>query len=216
MKFGLTKRQNDIFHFIREYLEREGFPPTIQEICDAFGFASTNGVSQTLQALERKGYIRRIAKGASRGLQILNHDNADNATNDAAPEGIKKLTIIGKGSADNALSVFLAPQGQVRIDTEFFDGDDNMFASVIEDNSMSSMGILQGDVAIIRQDTDPRNNSLVLALVRDTKLIRTYISTRAGFELRAAAKGFPTMKFSAGDDSVALLGVVIGVLRSLP
>jgi SOS-response transcriptional repressor LexA len=70
-KQSLTEKQRNVLLFLQEYYKQSGFPPTMKEIGDRFGFASTNAVTQYLQALERKGYIRRLTKGASRGIQLL-------------------------------------------------------------------------------------------------------------------------------------------------
>jgi SOS-response transcriptional repressor LexA len=69
---ALTERQEQVLSFIRAYMREHGFPPTIVEICREFSFSSTNAATQFLLALEKKRYIKRTTKGASRGIQLLN------------------------------------------------------------------------------------------------------------------------------------------------
>jgi SOS-response transcriptional repressor LexA len=146
----LTEKQRDVLHFLQEYYERSGFPPTMKEIGDRFGFASTNAVTQYLQALERKGYIRRLTKGASRGIQLIDftptpkrpftqknngnsaadpNSNANRNTSAFQPlqgvfqtmmQGVKNIIIAGEASASRPLAAFLSPRGQLKIDTDFF------------------------------------------------------------------------------------------------
>lgn len=214
MKLGLTKRQNDIFHFLREHIDKNGFPPTIQEICNKFGFASTNGVSQLLQALEKKGYIERVSKGASRGIRILD-DSAKKTYKSLQVQGAKNITLIGDGQSDNPLSVFLSPRGQLVIDANFFDTKGQLFGSVAEDDGMSADGIFQGDIVIVQQQQTAKNGQIIVGLVHDMKYIRRYTRTPNYTELSTGSKGFPRMRFPENDDSLAILGVVTGLIRKL-
>jgi repressor LexA len=214
MKLGLTKRQNDVFHFLREHIEKNGFPPTIQEICNKFGFASTNGVSQLLQALEKKGYIERVSKGASRGIRILD-DSAKKTYKSLEVQGAKNITLIGDGQSDNPLSVFLSPKGQMVIDSNFFASKGQLFGSVAEDDAMSTDGIFQGDIVIVLQQPTVKSGQIAVCLVHDMKYIRRYTQTPQYTELSAGSKGFPRMRFPEGDDSLAILGVVVGLIRKM-
>ena len=65
----LTQRQNEAYEFIRGYMDRHRKPPTMEEIGDALGISSTNGVYKLLRALEKKGWIER-EKHAARGIQL--------------------------------------------------------------------------------------------------------------------------------------------------
>ncbi|MBD1210088.1 MAG: hypothetical protein H9535_16770 [Ignavibacteria bacterium] len=140
-KQALTIKQNDVLRFLQDYVEEYGFPPTMKEIGDKFSFASTNAVTQYLVALERKGYIRRSTKGASRGIQIIDftpspkHIAQSTATTPALQstahrslspmlnhqqQSVKNVVIVGDGTPQNPLSAFLSPRGQIKIDTDFF------------------------------------------------------------------------------------------------
>ncbi len=140
-KQALTIKQNDVLRFLQDYVEEYGFPPTMKEIGDKFSFASTNAVTQYLVALERKGYIRRSTKGASRGIQIIDFTPSPKhitqpttitsalqptAHRSLAPmlnhqqQSVKNVVIVGDGTPQNPLSAFLSPRGQIKIDTDFF------------------------------------------------------------------------------------------------
>lgn len=66
----LTERQSEVLEFIRRYLAERGFPPSVRNICDWFGWRSTNAAEDHLRALERKGAIR-LSPGVARGIRIL-------------------------------------------------------------------------------------------------------------------------------------------------
>jgi repressor LexA len=210
MKQVLTQRQSEVLEFMRQCAEEQGFPPTIQEICKQFGLASTNGVSQILDALESKGYIKRTVKGASRGIQFLDTIHKKKLIQQQVT-GIKTLTIIGEGSAENPMSVFMSPLGQVKIDTDFFHGEGNLFAAVVSDDGMTAMGLYSGDTIIVRQTAHADDGDIVLALSGVRTMVRRYTTVRGIAELEPQAKGFSRTPMSP---HIALVGVVIGMMRA--
>lgn len=237
-------------------MQTNGFPPTIIEICREFDFSSTNAATQFLLALERKGYIKRTAKGASRGLQLLDEHGqpvvmgalpataASTSANSLyppssyqasstlstaprpLPESVKSLVMIGEGTSLNPMSVFLSPQGQVKVDTEFFlpaaSKDTltamSLFAALVADDGMSPDGIRRGDTAIARQQFTAEEGNTVVVLAQETTLIRRLQGNInagvVGMELVSTA-GFPPIPYRGNDAALAVIGVVVGVMRRL-
>ncbi|TAE23579.1 MAG: hypothetical protein EAZ92_14390 [Candidatus Kapaibacterium sp.] len=70
-KKPLTPKQHEFLIFLKNFVEERGYPPTMKEMCDKMEMSSTNAANQYIQALEKKGYLHRQQKGASRGIQIL-------------------------------------------------------------------------------------------------------------------------------------------------
>lgn len=248
-------------------MQTNGFPPTIIEICREFDFSSTNAATQFLLALERKGYIKRTAKGASRGLQLLDEQGNPivlgiqsfqqmqslNTSNSALvspavavprplPETVKSILIIGEGTSLNPLSVFLSPQGQVKVDTEFFLPEASkdalatmsLFAAVVTDDGMSADGLRRGDLAVARQQFSAEEGDTVIVLAQETTLVRRLQSSlssvlqggagnvgnvgsagsTASMELVSTA-GFPPIPYRGNDAALAIIGVVVGAMRRL-
>jgi repressor LexA len=245
----LTKKQQAVLDFLREYVQEYGFPPTMKEIGDRFSFASTNAVTQYLVALERKGYIRRATKGASRGIQIVDFTPQAKTpvgpANNSAPtagasasfsssraiapmlhhqwQSVKNVIIVGEGSAQNPLSAFLSPRGQIKIDVDFFapeaaaqsGGETPFFAALVGDDAMSAEGIREGDVVIAKQQFHAAPGDIVVALFHDALLVRRFMRVGAVSELEAATKTFPPISFQEGGGAVAIIGVVLGQMRAL-
>ncbi len=235
----LTERQDGILQFLKRYMQQHGFPPTIQEICVEFNFSSTNAATQFLLALEKKGYIKRTVKGASRGLQILDeqgnrvitaapanshpslslHSAHSPARREApVPEGIKNLVIIGEGTSANPLSVFMSPCGQVKADTKFFvpSASDaaQFFAAIVTDDGMNIEGLRQNDIVIVRQQFQAEDGNLVVLLAHDMVLVRRFVSVGTISELVASTPAFPRIPYRGNDASLAIIGVVVGMMRS--
>lgn len=214
-KSALTKRQSDVLYFIRTCIREQKIPPSIKEICTHFGFASTNAVYEILRALEMKGHIRRGAKGSSRSIVVLGEEKQEKSPA-ADVSHIKHLTLIGEGSAENPLSVFLQPRGQVSVDSRHFAlGKQQFFAALAPDSAMSAEGIMAGDTLIVQQSSNAQDNDLVLALMNDETILRRYHKKGKEAELSAAAKGFPKIKAGSNDDSVVIIGVVKASMRKL-
>lgn len=220
-KITLTKRQNDVFRFLKDYRQRHGFPPTIQEICQHFGFASTNGVSQILNALERKGHIIRQkshdGKTKSRGIFFADENKTNTLSENNIPTHVKKIAVIGHGNAIQPLDVFLSPEATVFVDTGFLgntSSKNQIFASRVRDNGLSSSGIFENDIVVVKQTSDPKNGQIVVALVDEMNIVRVYSKQGDTIELSATTKGFPKHKTKNNDHSTAILGIVIGLLRS--
>lgn len=226
-KKALTPKQHEFLLFLQNFIEEHGFPPTMKEICAEMNLSSTNAANQYLQALDRKGYVRRITKGASRGIQILDFTpRPRNNSSSSAPKQIvqngvtmplpsmvKNVVIAGDGSAAQPLSVFLSPRGQVKIDMEFFrqDASAQLFCATVNDDGMSSDALRQGDTVLARQQFSAENGQLVVALLHDMTIVRR-LNTTSG-ELVAGVRGFPPVAYAADSQTVKIIGVVVGMMR---
>jgi repressor LexA len=231
-KKALTEKQHEFLLFLQNFVEEQGYPPTMKEMCAKMNLSSTNAANQYIQALERKGYIRRATKGASRGLQIIDftprprhtaaqqqayrHTQQHIATNGvpaALPPVVKNVIIAGNGTASKPLSGFLSPVGQIKIDLEFFcqDAETELFCAFVQEDGMSSDGIRQGDVVVARQQFDAEDGQLVVALFHDMTVIRRY--TASLDELTASVRGFPAIPYFPNTPHVKIVGVVVGLMR---
>jgi len=218
MSSGLTKRQSDVLYFIKQYITENKIPPSIKDICMKFGFASTNAVYEILQTLEKKGHITRGPKGTSRGIVLLG-EFKQKTTTQATPDPlyIKQLTIIGEGNASNPLSVFMQSRGQLAVDTRVFSitSKQQYFAAVVPDDAVSPEGIKQNDYTIVAQSNTAHHGDIVIALMNDQTIIRTFYKKGKETELVASSKGYPKIKLSTKDTSIVILGIVKGVIRVL-
>jgi SOS-response transcriptional repressor LexA len=167
-----------------------------------------------LEALEKKGYIERISKGASRGIKILETSTKKQAQALQA-EGIKPITIVGEGTPGNPLSVFMSPRGQIRIDTQFFEAKGDVFASVVADDGASADGFMRGDIVIVKSERNPKTGEMVLVLTNNGQIIRRLKKSRNAIEFISEAKGFPSIKTTKDDESYSIIGTVIGLLRTI-
>lgn len=216
---ALTKRQSDIYGFIKEYIGEEGISPSVQEIARRFGFRSTNAVNDFLTALEKKGYISRKSKGISRGIVLCGEGTERKAPKEAAPSAvaIRTLLIIGDGHSSNAFSVFTNPRGSISVDPDHFSLGQNAFASIVKDDGMSDAGIYAGDLALLTQlhDNSYETGCRVLAMINDMQVLRNCERTQSGWRLSASRRGYPKHDIPADGSTGIILGKLAGIIRKV-
>jgi repressor LexA len=145
----LTDRQQQILDYIRSHQDRLGYPPTIREIGKRFGIRSPNGVTCTLQALRRKGYLTSTAR-TSRTLT-------------ARPAPSPGMPMLGQVAAGPPTLAYARRDERIRFD-EMFSGSD-LFALQVSGTSLSSAAIEDGDYIILRRASAPQAGDQVVALV---------------------------------------------------
>jgi repressor LexA len=176
---GLTRRQQAILDVIRDSVERRGYPPSIREICESAGLASTSSVAHQLAMLERKGFLRRDPnrpravdvrgaedrpKAARRALAV-----ADEAPRGEAPVFVPLVGRIAAGGpilAEQSIEdVFPLPKVLV--------GDGTLFLLRVAGDSMIDAAISDGDWVVVRQQDDAENGEIVAAMIDGEATVKT-------------------------------------------
>ncbi len=207
MSKALTKRQNEILEFIKNYTLENLKPPTVREICQKFNFKSTNAVYSILSALEKKGYIKKTGFKA-RNLSINNlklNEKQDN---------IKQIPLISNFDAKEPLTMFTNLNGTIKLDPTIFNPPPS-FAVEVPDDGMRKDGIFKGDIAIVNQKSKLKNGNIVFAVVRNEGLIRYFKSESEDIYLIPANRGYETLKLKKEDENLWIGGEVTFIIRKL-
>lgn len=205
---SLTPRQNEIYEFIRSYMEKEQAPPTIPEIAERFRLRSTNGVFEHLNALETKGYIIRHA-GKARGIALVDPDFSGKSGSGSTT---RQIPVVGEGHSSNPFSIFMNPRGMFTPDPETMPTE-NAFVVVVTDDGMDKEGIFKGDYAVVRQRTDLADGDMVFALVGDQQVVRRLEHAGPRRYLAALNRHYAKIAVPDGSPDVALMGEVAAVVR---
>lgn len=212
---GLTTRQRTILAIIRDSVKRRGYPPSIREICDAAGLASTSSVAHQLSMLEKKGFIRRDAKlpravnvsGGRTGTRGRARTvTPSNATSSApSPVFVPVLGRIAAGgpilAEEQVEDVFPLPRELV--------GEGTLFLLRVVGDSMIDAAIADGDWVVVRQQPDAANGEIVAAMLDGEATVKTF--KRADGHVWLMPHN-PLYEPIAGDDAL-VLGRVVTVLR---
>jgi repressor LexA len=202
MTVTLYKRQKQILDFIRQYLQKYGSSPTLQEIADAIGVSSLATVHEHLQTLERKKVIKRY-KGAVRGLEILDKKLSKML------RGVE-LPILGFIAAGKPIEPHTDPHASLKVSPYLLSGKKRSFALQVRGDSMVEEGILDGDFVVVEEQEEAKNGELVIALL-DTGLatLKKFFKEKTRIRLEPAnAKMAPIYA-----KNVRIQGKVVGVIR---
>ena len=207
MMNALTEKQKNILDFIDDFQEKNGVPPTVQEIADHFAVKSST-VFAHLRALQRKKEISRTSK--ARSISLLNHQR----TLSNMPSGIWTIPLLGQISAgEPAESVSLnGEEYQVPAGIGGCTDKSRLFALQVSGESMRDLGIFDGDTVVVQKDCPVKNGDVVVALVNNKTTVKSYFLQKSGkVELHPANADFKVQTYDASE--VALQGKVIALQR---
>ena len=201
---ALTSVQKKIFKFIVKEQHKNGAPPTIREIATAFGYKSINSAQQNLKLIEKKGYIR-LHKGRSRGIEIL----VDNGREEYDDE--IRVPLVGNIAAGAPITAEENIESEIVLDKTLF-GSVGLFTLRVKGDSMKNIGVLNGDIVIIRQQESARDNEVVAAIIEGEATLKRYIRMSDHIILRAENEAYEDIIVPA-DQRVWIAGKMVGVLR---
>jgi repressor LexA len=212
-RLSLTARQREVLEFIRRFMSQAGYPPTVREIGAHFGFVPRS-VFDHLKALERKGYLRRVAS-KSRSLQILDAPEAWHpATAPRAPAAFRQLPILGRVAAGEPLLSEQNVEGTFTISRDWVNGDE-VFLLKVQGESMLGAHILPGDYAVVRRQSTAEHGDIVVALVNDEATVKRVLLKKDVIVLQPENPAMPPIQVRRGEKSFQIVGKVIGILRRL-
>ncbi|MFI6759604.1 transcriptional repressor LexA [Micromonospora sp. NPDC050417] len=206
----LTTRQRRILEFIRDWVERYGYPPSVREIGEAVGLVSPSSVAYQLKELERKGFLRRDPN-RPRAVDVrppndLLDDEAARAQR-PAPAYVPMLGRIAAGGpilAEQAVEdVFPLPRELV--------GEGEVFMLKVKGDSMLDAAICDGDWVVVRQQPTANSGEIVAAMLDGEATVKTYRQRDGHVWLMPANSAFDPIP----GDSASIMGRVVAVLRRI-
>lgn len=215
---GLTNRQQMVLDFIRAQIQERGYPPTLREIGAHMGIRSTNGVNDHLQALERKGYLKRddmksralvpVELATVTPLRRVEPDEPD----------MVEVPVLGRIAAGLPA---LAEQNvevedYVRVDRVLLGGAREVFALRVRGESMIGAGIHDGDFLFVQKQSTARNGQIVVALIEGEATVKYFFGERDAVRLLPANDAFRPIVIRRQDfRETQVLGVVVGLYRKM-
>jgi repressor LexA len=210
----LTDRQQEIWGFLVEYVDRHGYPPTVREIGEAVGLASPSTVHAHLANLERAGLLKRDPT-KPRALELVGHRRQAPAEPAQPVRGIHTLPLVGQVAAGGPLLAEDNIEDYVAIPEPLARGGEE-FLLRVKGDSMVNAGILDGDLLVVRRQQDARNGEIVVALAgedesADEATVKTFYREDGRIRLQPENDALEPIYAS----HVRVLGRVVGVLRTL-
>jgi len=206
MDLNLTKRQSEIFDFIKGHLDKTGYPPTVREIGSALGLHSPSTVHAHLAKLESSGVLRRDPS-KPRAIEIL-VERAKRVTRPSIP-------LVGQVAAGTPILAEENIEDQLEVPA-VIGADDGDYALKVRGDSMQDAGILGGDFVVVHPADDADNGEIVVAMIEDEATVKRYYPEGDSIRFQPANSQMqPIMVRKRDFKSVNLIGIVVGVYRKM-
>ena len=202
MPITLYRRQKQILDFIKQYIDKYSYSPTLAEIAEAIGVSSLATVHEHLQALVTKGVIKRF-EGAVRGIEVLDQKISGNL------KGVE-LPLLGYIAAGQPIMPYIDPDATVGVPTNMVSGKKRTYVLQVKGDSMIEDGILDGDYVIIEEQSIAYDGEIVVALL-DTGLATLKRFFREPNRIRLEPANAAMEPIYA--TSVKIQGKCVGVIR---
>ncbi|AXI46156.1 repressor LexA [Sulfitobacter sp. SK012] len=230
----LTKKQLDLLAFIHKRVQRDGVPPSFDEMKEALDLRSKSGIHRLITALEERGFIRRLAHRA-RAIEVvkLPESLGGEATVGFTPRVIEgdrpdappppsaqmimassvELPMMGRIAAGVPIEAINQQSHSVAVPGAMLSGSGEHYALEVKGDSMIEAGINDGDVVVIRETSVADDGDIVVALVEDHEAtLKRFKRKGRSIALEAANPAYETRVFNA--DQVKVQGRLVGLIRS--
>lgn len=226
----LTRKQLELLDFIRIRMERDGVPPSFDEMKEALDLRSKSGIHRLITALEERGFIRRLAHRA-RAIEIVKlpeamekpgfsprviaGDRAD-PPRDALPVSAvhaMELPVMGRIAAGVPIEAISEISHHVAVPGSMLSANAQHYALEVKGDSMIEAGINDGDIVVIREQSSAENGDIVVALVENSEATLKRFRRKGGMiALEAANPAYETRVFP--EHLVKVQGRLVGLIRS--
>ena len=229
----LTKKQRDLLEFIHKRAQKDGVPPSFDEMKEALNLRSKSGIHRLITALEERGFIRRLAHRA-RAIEVVKLPESlgevktgfmpklidggrPNAPAPAAAQKIdstqsQQLPLIGRIAAGIPMESIADEAPQVTVPTQMLSGQGQHYALEVKGDSMINAGINEGDIVVIRETNTAENGDIVVAQIEGYEAtLKRFKRMGDVVALEAANPAYETRIF--GSDRVKVQGKLIGLIR---
>ena len=205
----LTKRQQEIFDFIRKYSARYGYPPTVRDIGKAVGLASSSTVHAHLANLEKIGLLRRDPS-KPRAIELLDRavgNAVDSVRSIVSGPG---LPLVGAVAAGHPVLAEENIEDHIVLPPEA-GGDEGQYILRVRGDSMKNAGILENDFVVVRQQDTADDGDIVVALVGEEATVKRFFREPDHIRLQPENETMEPIR----SKEVKLMGRVVGVFRSV-
>ena len=191
-----TQRQAQVLSLIKESVETRGYPPSLRELAAALGIEGTRAVEKHIQALERDGLLKR--RGGARALELADRPHT------------RGVPVLGRVAAGRPILAEENLEGTLALDASVARWKD-AFLLRVKGESMKGAGILDGDLVLVRPQTQADPGEIVVAMMEGEATVKRLRKRGGRAILQPENPAFKPMELSG--EGAAILGKVVGVLR---
>ncbi len=204
MPITLYRRQKQILEFVKKYIEKYGYSPTLGEIAEAMGVSSLATVHEHLQALVKKGVIKKF-EGSVRGIELLDQKISNTL------KGIE-LPILGFIAAGQPIQTYTDPDATISVSPSLVSDKKRSYVLQVKGDSMIDSGILDGDYVIIEETNVAHDSDIVVALLNNgMATLKRFFKEPGRIRLEPANSAMEPIYANFGE--VQIQGKCVGVIR---
>lgn len=202
MAKGMTKRQQAILQFVMDYVQREGYPPSIREIGSHFTIGSLRGVTVHLDALEKKGYIER--SNTPRSIKVTHPNFQSNSKAALVP-------LVGSIAAGQPILAQESVEDLIPVPSEMVRNIEGAFLLRVKGDSMTGEGIMPRDLVLVKPQPNATHGDLVAIMVGEEATVKRIHFDRDAIRLMPANNAYDPIVVNPEDARV--LGRIVGLIR---
>ncbi len=201
----LTKKQKQVLDYLQQVVSVRNYPPSVREICQALGVQSSSTAHAHLEALEKKGYIRKDST-KPRAIEILvGSDKKKTLAN------IETVPVVGEVTAGEPILAEENIEGYFPLPQDYFSVEEGDFMLWVKGESMSGAGINDGDLVVVKSQPSAKNGDIVVALLEEEATVKRFYQDNQRIKLQPENPSFsPTYHHS-----LTILGRVAGLFRRI-
>jgi repressor LexA len=202
MAKGLTQKQQNILQFILDYVQREGYPPSIREMGREFNIGSLRGVTVHLDALVRKGYITRA--NTPRSIKVI-HPQFQSSNR------VIMLPLVGSIAAGAPILAQEHVEDLIPVPSEMVRNIQHAFLLRIRGDSMTGEGIMPRDLVVVKPQQTANHGDLVAVMLGDEATVKRLSTDRSGVKLMPSNPSYEPIEVRREDATI--IGKVVGLIR---
>jgi repressor LexA len=197
----LTERQKEVLSFIAEFIRAHSYPPTIREIAEFFSI-SVKGAHDHITALKKKGFLRQADK-RSRTMELVKTGKEDE------PDTFIQVPLLGAVAAGQPILAEENFDGAITLHQSMLKKNRKYFALKVKGDSMSGIGIMDGDMAVIEKQSIIRNGEIAVAVVDDAVTLKRFFKESSRIRLQPENPAYRPIFCQ----NVRILGRLMGIIR---
>lgn len=201
---NLTKRQDEILKYVKEYIVSHGYPPTVREIGKDLGVSSPATIHTHLNKLVEKGFIKKD-NSKNRAIELLVENEYEEKD-----ENVIEVPLLGKITAGSPIEAIEMPDEFFSLPAYLVPNDKEVFTLKVSGESMINAGVLDGDIVIVQRQNVARNGEIVVAMNDENEVtLKTFYKEDGYFRLQPENDTMAPIIL----DNVTILGKAIGLYR---
>ena len=207
----LTKKQKELFVYLRDYISSKDISPSFEEMKNAVNLKSKSGIHRLITSLEQRGYIKRL-KHKARAMEITKELQNNNSAITNTESSFLNIPLVGSIAAGEAIEAINSSESMISVPRSLVSKHSTYFGLKVKGLSMIDEGIFDGDIAIIKKTTSAENGKIAAVLTLDNEITLKKIKmTNQKIYLIPANKAYDIKEHNIGE--VQIQGTLSGIIR---